>query len=317
MNSPLASGAAAAGVGACTLALLVGLYVMLAPGPVRLPRERRRPGTDAGPSALTSATAAATSFIDNLLRRHGGGRSAAAALERAGLRVGVQDFILMVCAAALASAALGLLLLGPLLGIGLALVVALMAKLWLGRLAARRQGKFADQLEDSLQLLASGLRAGHSLLQALDSVSREADEPTAGEFSRIINETRMGRDLSLALDETGKRLQSEDFVWVTQAIAINREVGGNLAEVLDGVGRTIRERNQIRRQVKALSAEGKLSAYVLIALPFGIVAFLAVSNPAYIAKFTQSAIGYALLGVAGLLLVVGTLWLRKVVSFKF
>jgi tight adherence protein B len=110
---------------------------------------------------------------------------------------------------------------------------------------------------------------------------------------------------------------SDDFVWVTQAVAINREVGGNLAEVLDGVGHTIRERNQIRRQVKALAAEGKLSAIVLMALPFGIIAFLLIANPSYLAKFTQSIIGYGLMGTAAVLLVVGGLWLRKVVSFTF
>ena len=183
--------------------------------------------------------------------------------------------------------------------------------------ASRRQKAFADQLDDSLQLMASSLRAGHSLLQALDSVAREAEEPTREEFARIVNETRVGRELGDALDETAERMGSEDFAWVTQAIAINREVGGNLAEVLDGVGHTIRERNQIRRQVKALSAEGKLSALVLMALPFGVLAFLAITNPAYIAKFTESLAGYAMIAAGVLLLVVGGLWLRKVVSFKF
>ena len=100
-------------------------------------------------------------------------------------------------------------------------------------------------------------------------------------------------------------------------MAINREVGGNLAEVLDGVSHTIRERNAIRRQVKALAAEGKLSALVLMALPFGVAGFLAFSNPAYLARFTQSLIGYALLVVAAVLLVVGGIWLRKTVQVKF
>jgi tight adherence protein B len=112
-------------------------------------------------------------------------------------------------------------------------------------------------------------------------------------------------------------MKSDDFAWVTQAIAINREVGGNLAEVLDGVGHTIRERNQIRRQVKALSAEGKLSAIVLMLLPFGIAGFLMLSNPGYMAKFTQSLMGYIMIVVGVILLVIGGLWLRKVVKVKF
>ena len=145
--------------------------------------------------------------------------------------------------------------------------------------------------------MAGSLRAGHSLLRAVDSVSQEAEAPTSEEFSRIVNETRVGRDLNDALDEVAERMGSDDFTWVAQAIAIHREVGGNLAEVLDAVGHTIRERNEIRRQVKALSAEGKLSAIVLMALPFGVTGFISLTNPGYIAKFTQSLTGYAMLGV--------------------
>ena len=152
----------------------------------------------------------------------------------------------------------------------------------------RRQAAFADQLDDSLQLMASSLRAGHSLLRAVDAVSQDAASPTAEEFARIVNETRVGRDLSDSLDEVAERMGSDDFTWVAQAIAIHREVGGNLAEVLDAVGHTIRERNAIRRQVKALSAEGKLSAIVLGALPFAIIGFIAMTNPRYLHKFTES-----------------------------
>ena len=229
----------------------------------------------------------------------------------------LQDFVLIILAASLVAAAAGVVLVGPILGLLLAVAVPLVVRIGLGVKAGRRRSAFADQLDDSLQLLASSLRAGHSMLQALGSVAREAEEPTSVEFARIINETRVGRQLSDSLDETAARMESEDFTWVTQAIAINREVGGNLAEVLDGVGNTIRERNQIRRQVKALSAEGKLSAYVLMALPFGIAGFLMFSNPAYMAKFTQSLLGYGLIGAGVVLLIIGALWLRKVVSFKF
>ena len=112
-------------------------------------------------------------------------------------------------------------------------------------------------------------------------------------------------------------MDSDDFRWVAQAIRIHREVGGNLAEVLDTVGHTIRERNAIRRQVKALSAEGKLSAVVLMALPFGIVGFLSVTNPAYLAGFTEGLAGYLMIAAVVVLLTVGGLWLKKTVAIRF
>jgi tight adherence protein B len=310
-------GPVAAALAVLGVALVLGLYLILVRGPARLPMERRRPDEGPAPSRLTTATITATGLIDKALRRRGGGAGAAAVLERAGVKMRLQDLALLVIAITLAAVALGYVVAGPLLALVLGVAVPLAARMRLGSLAARRQRQFADQLDDSMQLMATSLRAGHSLLQAMNSVSREAEEPTAGEFSRILNETRVGRDLSLALDETAERMASDDFNWVIQAIAINREVGGNLAEVLDGVGRTIRERNQIRRQVKALAAEGKLSAFVLMALPFGVVGFLLIASPGYLAKFTQSLTGYVLIAAAALLLVVGAVWLRKVVRIKF
>ena len=306
-----------AGLAACTAALLCALLLVLAPRPVRLPVQRRRPGGHDGTGALTEATAAATSLIGRVLNRRGWSQALAAALEQAGVKLAVQNFVLFVLVGVLVAGALGVVVGGFLLGLLLAVLVPVLARVWLGSKTRKREHEFAEQLDDSLQLMASSLRAGHSLLQALAAVASEAEEPTSEEFARIINETRVGRPLSAALDEAARRMKSEDFVWVTQAIAINREVGGNLAEVLDGVSGTIRERNQIRRQVKALAAEGKLSALVLMLLPFGIGGFLMISNPAYVGKFTESFVGYGLLVIAAVLLVVGGLWLRKTVQVKF
>jgi tight adherence protein B len=305
------------GIGAlaCVLAVLIGVYVALSPSPTRLPRDRRRPGTPASQGAVAQAAAAATTVIDRVLRRRG--TPGAGALEQAGVKTSLKDFVFLVVVGALVAGAAGLVASGPLLGLLLAALVPVAARIGVALLARRRRTAFADQLDDSLQLMASSLRAGHSLLQSLASVAREAEEPTSEEFSRVINETRVGRDLNGALEETAARMGSQDFVWVTQAIAINREVGGNLAEVLDGVGHTIRERNQIRRQVKALAAEGKLSAYVLMALPFGITGFLAVSTPEYIGAFTESLVGYGLIVLSFVMLTIGGLWLRKVVNFTF
>jgi tight adherence protein B len=305
------------GIAAVAGALLLVALVVLPAGPSRLPLSRLDPAVAPPPSALAGPAAAARDAVHRLLVRRGKTAAGAAALERAGVATPLADVVLLVGLATLVLAAVGALLGGPLLALLLAVAGPLGARTWLALRTGRRQAAFADQLDDSLQLMASSLRAGHSLLRALDSVSHEAASPTAEEFARIVNETRVGRDLADALDEVAARTASEDFTWVAQAIAIHREVGGNLAEVLDSVGHTIRERNAIRRQVKALSAEGKLSAVVLMALPVGVTAFLSITNPAYLAKFTQSLTGYVLIAVAVAMMVVGALWLKKTVAIRF
>lgn len=306
-----------AGIGSCAAGLLCLSLLLLAPRPAQLPLHRRRPQAHEEAGALSGATAAATSLIRRTLVRRGWSQALAVALEGAGVKLAVQDAGLFLVVAMLVGGALGVLLGSPLLGLLLVLLVPVLAKLWLTARTRKRERAFADQLDDSLQLMASSLRAGHSLLQALAAVATEAEEPTSEEFARIINETRVGRELGSSLEEAARRMRSEDFVWVTQAIAINREVGGNLAEVLDGVSGTIRERNQIRRQVKTLAAEGKLSALVLMVLPFGVGGFLLIGNPDYLAAFTESVIGYGLLVVGAVLLAVGGIWLRKTIQVKF
>jgi len=239
------------------------------------------------------------------------------ALEGAGKKIAAADFLVLVLAGALAGAALGLVLSGWVLAVLLSLAAPLIAKVALGVLSGRRRAAFSDQLDNTLQLMAGSLRAGHSLLRAVDAVSREAEAPTTEEFSRILNETRVGRELGDSLDDTAARMSSEDFSWVAQAIAIHRDMGGDLSEVLDTVAHTIRERNQIRRQVKALSAEGRLSGIVLMLLPVGVSGFLMISNPSYLGNLTHSLLGWGMVVAALLLILVGGLWLRKVVSFKF
>ncbi|MBG6179728.1 type II secretion system F family protein [Arthrobacter sp. CAN_A1] len=262
-------------------------------------------------------TALTTGLVDRLLKKRNLMAGIAGKLEDAGLKLMPAEFVVVSSAGTLLAVCIGLILSGPLSAAMLGLSVPLLVKLGLGLLVTRRRKQFADQLDDTLQLLAGGLRAGHSLLRAIDAVATDSEAPTSVEFTRIINETRLGRDLGESLDDAAARMQSEDFSWVAQAIAIHREVGGNLATVLDQVGQTIRERNQIRRQVQALSAEGKLSAYILMALPFALGGVLLVISPGYMNPLFQHPIGYILMSVSVVLLVVGGLWLRKVITFKF
>ena len=306
----------ALGVLAATAALVLGALAVV-PARERVSLDRLDPTIGPAPSALTGLTSRAQAGVETVLARRDGGSSLARDLQAAGLQLRPADFLLLTLSGAVVAGALGVLLGGLVLAVLLAALAPLVAKVYLSVLAGRRRAAFADQLDDSLQLMASSLRAGHSILRAVDSVAQEGAAPTSEEFARIINETRVGRDLGVAFDEVAERMGSEDFTWVAQAIAIQREVGGNLAEVLDRVGHTIRERNAIRRQVKALSAEGKLSAYVLMALPVGVGLFLFLTRPEYMSVFTDSLIGYAMLAAVAVLLTAGGLWLRKTVRITF
>jgi tight adherence protein B len=305
------------GVGALAVGLLLLALVVVPAGPSRVPLSRLDPTVVPEASALAGAGAAAEAAVEKALVKRGRLAAGAAALETAGMTVTLPNFVLTVGVWAVVAAGAGVLIGGLLLGILMIVGVVVGARLLVKIKAARRRAAFADQLDDSLQLMASSLRAGHSLLRAVDAVSQDAVSPTSEEFSRIVNETRVGRDLSDSLDEVAERMRSDDFLWVAQAIAIHREVGGNLAEVLDAVGHTIRERNQIRRQVKALSAEGKLSAIVLGALPFVIIGFLSMTNPGYLAKFTESVIGYGMIAGVVVLMLAGGFWLKKTVAIRF
>jgi tight adherence protein B len=129
-------------------------------------------------------------------------------------------------------------------------------------------------------------------------------------------ESRLGRDLTEALHAAAARVGGEDFQWVVRAIDIHREVGGDLAEVLDTVGETVRERNQLRGQVKALTAEGRISAYILLALPIVLALALKLVNPEYFGELTHG-IGLALLGVGGGLMAVGALWFQKLCRLEY
>jgi tight adherence protein B len=305
------------GVAAVGLAVLLGVLAAALPRPPQVERTRLDVAEREATTAPVTARGRVTALADRLLRRLGRTAAMETALERAGIRRKPADVAVLTAAIACPVLVTGVLVAGPLAALVLVPAVPLGAVLLVVHRRSRRQKAFADQLDDVLQLMASSLRAGHSVLRAVDAVARDADAPAAEEFSRVVNQSRVGRDLTSALEDVADRTGSQDFGWVVQAIAIHREVGGNLAEVLDRVGATIRERSQLRRQVSALSAEGRLSAVVLLAMPVVIIGVMAVSAPDYVAQLTGTGTGIALLMAAGLLMVVGALWLRVAVRVRF
>jgi tight adherence protein B len=266
---------------------------------------------------LTRATDRARSVADALLRHGGRGTSLNAALDAAGVGLAAGEFAVLSTSVALVAAAIGLAVAGPLQAVLLGLVALLAPRAILTHLRDRRRARFAEQLEGVMQLLAGSLRAGYGLLQALNTVATEAASPAREEFGRVIVETRMGRDLIQSLEGVADRMSSEDFRWTTQAIDIQRSVGGDLAAVLDTVAETIRDRNQIKRHIRALSAEGRISAYVLISLPFLIAGFILVVNPGFLAPLIDTSAGRIAVVIGAVLMIVGVIWIRRLVRLVF
>ncbi|NLB46536.1 MAG: type II secretion system protein F [Microbacteriaceae bacterium] len=199
----------------------------------------------------------------------------------------------------------------------LAIVLAVFVPLMIvdGRIRARERA-FEEQLPDVLNLIAGALRAGWGLQQSLDLVVEQMAPPVSTEFARAQTEVRLGRPVEEALETVAHRMRSEDFSWAGTAIGIQRDVGGNLAEVLDLVAATIRDRGALKRQISGLTAEGRLSAWILLILPFALVALFMVINPGYLAALFTSTLGLSMLLGGCVLLLVGALWLRSVVTIE-
>ncbi|MBK5222401.1 MAG: type II secretion system F family protein [Acidimicrobiia bacterium] len=181
-------------------------------------------------------------------------------------------------------------------------------------LAGRRRKKFVSQLPDTLSMLSGTLRAGYSLMQGVEAISREVSEPMGQELRRIVTESRLGRPLEESMEASADRMQSDDFAWAVMAIRIQREVGGNLGELLMTVADTMIQRERLRRDIQGLIAEGKISAIVLGLLPIGLGVAMWMLNPEYIAVLFDTTLGNILLAGSIILAAVGFYWMKKVIE---
>jgi tight adherence protein B len=236
-------------------------------------------------------------------------------LEAAGVRVRSGEFVIGSVGAAIVGAVLGAALLqNLLLALAVGAVGAFGPTIALRFALSRRADKLREQLPDVLTIMASSLRAGHSFLQSLDTVAKEISQPAAAEFQRVVAEIRLGRGAEDAMEAMAERVGSTDFKWAVLAVNIQREVGGNLAEILDNVADTLRERATIRRQIRVLTSEGRLSAWVLALLPVAIALYMFAVNPDYIKLLFTTTMGLVMLITSVCLLVVGIFWMRKIVD---
>ena len=207
-------------------------------------------------------------------------------------------------------------LLGTPLVVPLALGVPLVVRSQVKRRVERQRRLFADQLPDNLQVLASALRAGHSLVGALSVVVEDCPEPSRREFRHVIADEQLGVSLEEAFGVVARRMANRDLDQVALVAALQQETGGNTAEVLDRVSDTIRERFELRRLVKTLTTQGRMSRWVVSFLPVGLLVLITAINPAYMAPLYTHPLGRVLLLVAGLMVVAGSLVIRRIIDIK-
>jgi tight adherence protein B len=203
---------------------------------------------------------------------------------------------------------------GPMLALFVASALLLLPFPVLSFIAGRRRARFNAQLPDALKLLSGTLRAGYSLVQGLDAMAAEVGNPMGEELSRALVEARLGRPVDEALSDMASRLGSADFEWTVMAITIQRQVGGNLSELLDTVAETMLARQRLRREVRSLTAEGRMSAIVISILPPALGMVMWVMNREYISLLFTDPVGKMLAIAATVLAVFGFWWMRKTVQ---
>lgn len=288
-------------------------------------RGRLRPFVDqtgrqraSAPEQPRSMRDAAMGLADEIVKQRGLEESLARRLESAGIPLKPAEWLMIHIGIALLFPLLVLLLtnVNPALTVTSVFLGIAGPFGYLSFKASRRIRAFLAQLPDTLQLLSGSLSAGYSLPQAIDAVVRQGTPPVADELRKALVEARLGAPIEDALDDVADRMHSKDFSWVVMAIRVQRQVGGNLAEVLATTAATLRERERLRRQVQVLSAEGRLSAAILFGLPVVFALYMLAVRPGYLEPLITDPIGLVMLVGMAILLTIGGIWLRKVVQVE-
>ena len=199
-------------------------------------------------------------------------------------------------------------------GIIIAIVVVLTEWIYVLLKIDRRESAFTNQLGDCLMMVANAMRAGFSFLQAMDLVSKEMEPPMSDEFKHVMRDINLGASVERALDDMDQRVSSPDFSLVVTAVLIQQQVGGDLAHILDTISDTIQDRIRMRREVRTLTAQGRMSGWVLAALPFGLGALITVVNPSYMELLFTERVGQIAIGIAIVMVIIGFIVIQRIVD---
>jgi tight adherence protein B len=238
------------------------------------------------------------------------------ALEQADLPLRPPEALFFYFAGLFVVGMLGLLVLPIPMALILAVLAGLVPVIMLHRRRRGRLREFQMQLPATLNLLSGSMRAGFSFAQGLESVANEASQPTRRELQRVFTESRLGRPIEDALEDSAQRMSSVDLMWAVMAIRIQREVGGNLAELLDTVADTMTQRERLRLEIKALTAEGRFSGWILGLFPIAFAGVLYLIQPDYMGVLFQESIGIIAVIVCAVMTMVGFVWLRKILQIE-
>jgi tight adherence protein B len=244
------------------------------------------------------------------------GSQMATELARADLKLTVGEFIIFRLTSTLFGGLLAFILGGLfLIPVGL-LGGYFFPKLYVALRKRRRLSQFNDQLGDSITLMANGLRAGYSLLQAMETISKELPSPISTEFERVVREISLGIPNEQAMNNLLRRIQSDDLDLMITAINVQHEVGGNLSEILETIGHTIRERVRIQGEIRVLTAQGMMTGYVISFLPVALGLVLFLINRKYMMSMFQEPCGWAMIGFCVITISAGFFAIQKIVRIE-
>jgi tight adherence protein B len=305
-------------VAACALLSAAGFRSAMARAAVRRRlRQLDAYGRATAEAQRRSPLQLAVGGAEQVIERRGNRQRLASELDRAGSALRPAEWMLLRAGTVVLGAVVLALLLPPGLGVLLGAVAGWFGpRVYLRVRAARRVCRFADELPEALQLVVSALRSGFSFPQAIAALAQDGQELVAGEFGRALAEIRLGGDLEDALLRVAARNANEDLSWLVLAVRVQREVGGTLSEVLETAVETMRERARLHRHVRALSAEGRLSAWVLSGMPLALAGFMFVIRGEYLRPLYTTPLGLTMLVMAAALMGAGILWMTKVVKVE-
>jgi tight adherence protein B len=275
----------------------------------RVEVEEKKKGRESGQSAIDS--------LEDAVARRGFAGNLRTDLSRADLKLRVAEFLMLNVASVFVFFLLGKLFFGSLvLGLVAGIVGFFVPRIYVNIRKRQRLNHFNDQLGDTITLLANSLRSGFSIVQSMDTVAKQLPNPIAAEFRRVTQEIGLGLHYEEALNNMLRRVPSEDLDLMITAINIQGKVGGNLAEILDTIGHTIRERVRIQGEIRVLTAQQMISGYVLTATPVLLGLVLYMINKDYIGRMFNDPCGWIMLGIAALMLAGGFLAIRKIVDIE-